>query len=276
MLFRFLKLIAVSTLFFASFFYFVQISSAVVPNGNYLELNGGFVKTNHQQLSSPQNVSFEIIFNPLKIDQDRSLITIGNAQNNTPNYQLGINGGGVSLKYWYANSSFKSVVTGSVSSNNWHTLKADISQSETKLTLDGLAIHTSSGAQNLKALGPDIYLGAGFVSSIFNNNKFYGAIDQVSLSQNGNNFLLWQLDSSRGNLTALDTSGNNLTGVLEGGDSKIHYFGVLPTPTKFMLPTLPPLPQISFAPRPTGNFVRPTVSFPSNFPSLGGRPVYPR
>ena len=63
---------------------------------------------------------------------------------------------------------------------------------------------------------------------------------------------MWNLNKTRGETSATDEA-NQISGLLVGGDSKIHFYGTFPTPTPFVLPTLRPFRTISLFPKPTSS-----------------------
>jgi hypothetical protein len=81
---------------------------------------------------------------------------------------------------------------------------------------------------------------------LWNTGVYYS-----QLTTDNQTVLLWHLDEARGIETASDSSGNNRSGTLEGGDSQIHFYGILPTPTpwSYSLPSInwqrPVLPTLS-------------------------------
>ena len=92
-----------------------------------------------------------------------------------------------------------------------------------------------------------------------------------------NGLIAWYTFDNDSSTVVYDSSGNNITGILNGGDLKIHYFGVLPTPTKFILPTLPEIRRITFSPPQPTNTTgpQPTIGFDFGF-NRSIRPQIPR
>ena len=250
-----------------------------VPFGNYLILNGGTVNAESPSFSLLTSFEFEAWIKPQSIAGIKHILTIGNSENNTVNYQVGINGGSFSLSYRYNNSSLRSVTSGLIESGIWQHIRVTIDGVSTKLFVNGNQVISTGGGTNLNPAGPNIILGGGITGT----GNFFGEIDHVQVSSNGNPLLIWNLDQSRGETIALDSSANAINGTLTGGDSKVHYFGILPTPTKFIfvLPTLPSVRRISIpvfptnGPNPTGTGEQPSWNFDSDS-VRSSRPVFPR
>lgn len=273
-----------STLFFLVILSYPQLLDASPPSGNYLELNGGFIKGENSDNSSPPAFTFEAWIKPNTLGGLQHIMTVSSPSQPHPNYQLSINGGSLQLTYTYSVNAFRQIVTGNLSSGNWQHIAAVISPTSTLLFLNGTSLSSFSGSNNLKAIGPDIFIGSDGHSSIFANNSFKGAIDQIRISKISRNIsanwqnnlyltdlsadseavLIWNLNQTRGEISATDDS-NHINGLLVGGDFKIHYYGVLPTATPFVLPTLKPLRTISLFPQPPSSpGSSPTVTIPES------------
>ncbi|KKS47246.1 hypothetical protein A3J20_07225 [Candidatus Gottesmanbacteria bacterium RIFCSPLOWO2_02_FULL_42_29] len=261
-----------------------QTLYASPPSGNYLELNGGFIKGENTDNSSPPAFTFEAWIKPNSLGGLQHIMTLSSPNQTHPNYQLSINGGSLQLTYTYSVNALRQIVTGNLSSGNWQHIAAVISPSSTVLFLNGTSLGNFNGSYNLKPIGPDIFIGSDGHSSIFSSNIFKGSIDQVRISKISRNIpanwqnnlyltdlsadseaiLIWNLNQARGEISATDDS-NHINGLLVGGDLKIHFYGVLPTATPFVLPTLRPLRTISLFPQPTlhpGS--SPTVTIPED------------
>ena len=164
--------------------------------------------------------------------------------------------------------------------------------------INGHKICSTQGGNPLNPINDSIMVGNSLSAGIYNNRLFYGAIDQLRISQSPvdveslwnnntyqgqltsdvNTLLLWQFDQTRGDSAVIDSSLLAVNGQLVGGDTKIHFYGVLPSPTPFVLPTLRPLRPIFFNPRPTENTIEPTQAVypsPDSF-SRFNRPVFSR
>lgn len=289
--------------------------SAVVPIGNYLILNGGYVKTTTSSNFSPAAITIEAWINPSATSAQRPIVSIGDPNNAKLHYKLGLNGGSLMLDYLYGIGSRRVITSGFIPVNTWSHVAVTISSSGTRLFINGNQVFATEGASGLLSIGSSIVVGSeytagsgnififpgGFGQQAANDSNFTGNIDELRISttnrdiaglwqsgayQNGlpadiNTYLLYHLDSNRGETTAIDSSGNSVNGNLTGGDNLIHYFGVLPTPTHFqapniinrwVLPTLPSIRNIQF---PISN---PTPTSTSNpripTPTSSGNPIY--
>jgi len=273
-----------------------RLVNAAPPSGNYLELNGGFIKAENNDLSSPAEFAFETWIKPNSLSGLQHLLTIGAEGNVSPNYQISINGGSLQLTYSYAVNAMRQMTTGNLSPGNWHHLAVTISSSSTKIFINGVSSFSAGGATQLKPLGPSIIFGGSGSSSFLSGNSFKGSVDQIRVSrqardiagnwQNGiylndltsdnSTVFVWNFNSARGSTEATDDS-QHIYGLLIGGDSKIHYYGALPTPTPFVLPTLKPLRSISLFPKPTVS-VEDSSPYNPVFSFFGRdeRPVYRR
>lgn len=240
--------------------------SAAAPIGNYLVLNGGYVKTTSSNNSSPNVFSFRASINPASVSGKQIILSIGDKSTGKLYYEVGINGGALSLDYNYNNGSHISITSGNLTSGSWHDIAVEISSTQTKLFIDGLPVFSPFiNNDNLSAIGPNIVVSDTFKESFPDSKPYKGLLDEVSIS-NGSNLLLWHLDEARGVTVASDSSGNNLNGALIGGDSFIHFFGVLPSPTPTPTPVPFGLPPIRWI-RP----ILPTLSFP--FPPSNSSPT---
>src|SRR3989338_5533503 len=265
------------------------------PVGNYIIFNGGYLKAQNLTALPPAAFSLEAWIKPYDISNKRQILTIGNISTNKIFYQIGINGGSLSLSYVFNNSSLRVITSGQLTENVLQFIGITISPGATKLYINGQNVISVLGASNLMPIGNDIILGSNIPSGFTNSSQnYYGEIDMLrismaeqNISQNWQNNLyqsnlqddqstviLWNFDQSRGELTASDLSEWQITGYLQGGDVKIHYYGVLPTPTKFsqfILPTLPEIRRIPWPttqinpPLPTSSNPQPTWPFNYNY-----------
>ena len=259
--------ISIWSIFTAIILLLVSVFKATIINaaqsGNYIIFNGGTVNATNLSLTSVNSFSFDADIRPYSVSGKRSILTVGD------NYDIGINGGSLYYDLNYGTGSFRSITTGNLSENIWQHISIVQTANETRLFIDGTLVYNGNGIAGLKNFGTNIIL----------RNGFSGEMDQVSISLNQTTLIVWNFDQSRGETTAIDSSGNSITGNLTGGDAKIHYFGVLPSPTKFVLPTLPSIGRITFPtsiPVPTGgNSNQPPFNFSSGF-SRYDRPQLPR
>ncbi|OGG03397.1 hypothetical protein A2W14_07520 [Candidatus Gottesmanbacteria bacterium RBG_16_37_8] len=280
-------------------------SLQAAPFGNYVILNGGFIKAENQDTVPPTAFSFEIWIKPKYTSGIRQILSIGNISGNKKYYQIGINGGSLSLSYMFNESSLRVINAGHLTEETWQHIGITIDQQATNLFINGQNVISVSGATNLKRIGPDIILGSNIPGGLSSGSQnYYGEIDMMrissitrnisqnwqtqvyesNLSSDQSTVILWNFDGTRGEVTAVDSSSYSLSGFLQGGDIKIHYFGVMPTPTKFTHFVLPTLPVIRRIPWPTSQptLVVPTNSNPqptlpsSNYDVRENRPQLPR
>ena len=259
---------------------FSSKSTRAAPVGNQIIFNGGYIQAQTTQLVSPQSISFEVFIKPKYISGIRQILTVGSSQDGRVNYQIGINGGSLSLRYLFNGSSLRVITSGNLEANIWQHIGISISPSSTKLFINGTPVKTSDGATGLPPVGNDIYAGSNISPNIFSKDFYLGEMDQLRIStgeiniganwQNGlynsnlpvnqSTQLMWNFDQPRGEISAIDSSGKNITGILTGNDAKIHYYGTIPTPTKYILPTLPPIERITFPTLPVFNTGQTTVN----------------
>lgn len=292
-------LIIVFVFSFLSLFFIKNSIYASAPIGNYLVLSGGYVKTPSNLAYSPESITFETWIKPDSVSGRQIILSIGEKDNHKLHYELGINGGSVALAFRYGINSFTSITSGNLISGTWSHVAIVISPINTRFFINGKEIFNAAiSSTPFISFGTDIVLGDTFEQSSEVSGPFKGLIDEVRISSSSRdisglwnsgmyNFplaadastvLLWHLDESRGTTVAYDSSGHNLNGDLVGGDSLIHFFGVLPSPTPMptqapftLAPirwTRPTLPTLSF-PNPLHPTPTPTNSPnpPSNSPS---------
>jgi len=253
-----------------------------VPIGNYLVLNGGYAKLERQNILSPSGFSFETWVNPDSTNDRQIILSVGDKNQDHFNYEIGVNGGSFFIHYYYGEGSQRLVNAGQILKNVWNHVAVSISGSSTVLFVNGKAIYTALGTESLKPVSGNIILGTSYSENTPTANYFKGLIDEVrislvsrniadlwnngvyesSLNPDPDTLLLWHFDQTRGETTIIDSSPNPQNASLIGGDGKIHFFGVLPSPTPFnynlrVLPTLdlrrvrfigPPIPAISPTP----------------------------
>ena len=247
-------------------------AKAQAPIGNYLELFGGRLKTILPADNTPSGFTFEAWVKPETLAGVQSILSIGDSAGGKFRYEVGINGGSLFLNYRYNTNSTHYIASGQMNEGVWNHLAVSISNTATKLFINGTDIFPTGGENNLSPIGDKVVLGDSFLEPLVSTKIFKGKIDEVRisntarniaslweigtynspLSADSNTVILWHLDEARGVTQAQDSSGNNYSGALIGGDSLIHFYGVLPTPTPFsgfVLPTIrwnrPILPTLS-------------------------------
>lgn len=293
-------LIAIITFIFLFFAVKAGRLSAYTPAGNYLVLNGGYMKTNISNFP-PSAFDFDAWIYTGNVNGISHILSVGNKNTGQLNYEVDINGGSLSFRYRYGNGSQVLMAAGEISPNAWNHIEVAVSSVNAFLSINGQKVMTRSGATQLAPIGDTIVLGDSFQESFFSENSFKGLIDEVIINDAEISaatvpppppMLLWHLDEARGQTIAVDSSGNHLDGQLIGGDNSVHFFGVLPTPTPFVFPTwgfsfvLPTLPQLR-SPFPTQRVtpVNPTASPTGSIPAptpitdtslRTNRPIAPR
>src|SRR3989338_3511500 len=140
----------ISFLFFLLFVYHTASIKAAPPSGNYLELNGGYIKANNQNLNQPSAATFEAWIKPQSIGGIQHLLTIGDISRNKINYQLSLNGGSLQLTYYYSSSSLRQIASGNLQSGSWQHVAAVISADNTRIYINGLSSFNAGGATGLK------------------------------------------------------------------------------------------------------------------------------
>lgn len=289
--------------YFSSLFFIKNSIYASAPIGNYLFLSGGYIKTSSSLDYSPDSISFETWIKPDSVSGRQLILSIGEKDSHKLHYELGINGGSVALAFRYGSNSYTSITSGNLNSGIWSHVAIVISPINTRFYINGKEVFNAAiSSTPFLSFGSDIVLGDTYQQSSEVSGPFKGLIDEVRVSNSvrdvaalwnsgiynfplvadASTVLLWHLDESRGLTTAHDSSTNNLDGTLVGGDSLIHFFGVLPSPTPtptqapFSLPpirwTRPALPTLSFPnpinPTPTSTSAQPLPENPSPTSSL--------
>lgn len=246
------------------------------PFGNFLELSGGYVKTTSSSMNFPSSFDFSAWIRPTSVDGIQKILSIGEKSGNKLHYEVGINGGSLSLRFHHGSFSQTLITAGHIDPSVWTNIGVSISSQNIKLYINGSAVITTSGVNDLLPIGDTIVLGGSFTEPSSNTEGFQGAIDDVRIPNEGifiatyppppaASFLFWNLDETRGEWIAHDGSLNHLDGTLIGGDSKIHFFGILPTPTPFSSFALPTIRWN----RP----ILPTLGFPYLNPTSGSQPT---
>lgn len=239
-----------------------------VPFGNYLELFGGYAETITNNENNPVSVDFDIWVKPSEIKNYHPIISIGKNQHN---FEVGINGGSLSLDVRFGTNSRKVITAGQIPQGVWSHIQVNVGYTSTSLAINGETVFSTSGTSPLKPLAGTVRLGKSVNSS--NTSTFLGAIDEVQIAINGTQteftilaseqpYILWHLDEQRGASNATDGSSNGFNASLIGGDSKIHFFGVLPTAT--------PRPTIGLI---WNRPILPTLSRPGFFPTHSPEPT---
>ncbi|MCL4339361.1 LamG domain-containing protein [Patescibacteria group bacterium] len=273
----------------------VMPASAVAPIGNYIILSGGYVRTSNPSQAVPSSFSLEAWVAPDSVSGQQTILSVGDKSTGKLHYEVGINGGSLIFRYNYGSGSQTVVSAGHLTPEAWNHIGVVLSAQATKLYVNGVQVISVQGASGLLPIGTNIDLGGSFTEGFFNQSGFTGDIDEVRISStardmaglwvsgayneplavDSNTVLLWHLDEARGFNVAQDDSGNNLAGVLVGGDGKVHFWGVLPTPTPFSFSngvinwTRPVLPTLSLTfstltmptpnPLPGNNYPSPTT-----------------
>lgn len=289
-----------SVLFIIAFIFISIIKAHVVkavPIGNYLELAGGYIETTISNPQAPQGFAAELWISPESISGLQTILSVKDNTTQTERYALAVNGGSLQLKYRYNISSLKIITAGYIKPGVWNHIGVTISNLFTKLYINGGLIFSTSGASGLLPIGNDMIIGGttykGLIDEVRISNisrdiagNWSSGTYQNPLTSDNNTLILYHLDETRGQNTATDSSGNNQNGLLVGGDKEIHFFGVLPTPTPFALPTLKwnrvVLPTISFpgfdTPTPTTTQEENSTPYTPSFPDYHNyritRPVY--
>lgn len=287
----------ISILFFLIFLFFLSILSisfpvkSAAPVGNFLEMNGGYLRAASSLTGTPSAFSFEAWVKPEHISGVQKILSIGDKSNSKFRYEVGLNGNSLQLSYHYNNYSSQKIITaGFVEAGIWNHVAIAISSSATNLYVNGKKVAGTSGASPLFPVASSIILGKSYQESFIGTEDFAGAIDEVristgfrdasslwtagvynhSLTVDSETLLLWRLDEGRGQTVAGDASGNGFSGSLVGGDSKIHFYGTTPTPTPFALTPInwvrPVLPTLSF-PFPTVVIPTPDSLYDFLFPT---------
>lgn len=270
--------------------------SMVPPFGNYLVLNGGYAKLETLNTGSPSGFSFEAWINPNTVTGRQIILSIGDKTQDDFSYEIGLNGGSFFTHYYYGGNSQRLVNAGQIQKNVWNHVAVSISGSSTVLFVNGKVVYSALGVDSLKTLSGNIILGASYSENTLKANYFKGLIDEVRVSTISRNIsllwnngvyesnlnldsdtlFLWHFDQTRGETKVIDSSSNQLNARLIGGDSLIHFFGVLPSPTPFtynlrVLPTLD-LRKIRLIGPPITIFVTPLPEIispsPSNIPGI--------
>jgi len=254
-------------------FLFAQLPAlAAAPIGNYLVLNGGYVKATNPSISIPSSFIFKASIYPTTLGGKQIILSIGDKSLSKRYYEIGINGGLIFVDYGY--NGFNSQIKSSgLAAGSWQDINVEVSSSQTKLYIDGVLVTGPFITNNLGPIGPNIVLGNNYKESVSDSKPFKGLMDEVNISNGSIPILQWHLDEARGAVVADDSTPNNFDGTLVGGDILIHFYGVLPTPTP-MQSGLPPIswsrpvfPNLSLSGRinPLPTY---TIDQPSSNPTL--------
>lgn len=241
--------------------------SASAPIGNHLVFNGGTIKAQNLYQEPPVSFVFEVWVKPKFVSGERNILKIRNTADNQINYEIGINGGSFSFEQQYSTSAYRLINSGSIVKDIWQHLKITMDANTSKMFIDDRLVFDGNGISGLKAFNGEIIAG----------ENYFGDMDQLTIGTSQNTILQWNFDQNRGETAVADTSGNGINGQLIGGDTKIHYFGVLPTPTKYILPTLPSIRRITFGENPNPTYpANPTPWQNNSVWNRNDRPSLPR
>jgi hypothetical protein len=226
---------------------------AQTPN-NYLQLNGGYVLVNSNKINSPSEVYFSAMIRPISVNGIQKIISVGAKQLNKLHYELAINGGSLSFSYTYGMGSQKIITAGQILPNTWSTVQASVTAKYTLLIINDYIVYETDGASDLPPLADTVTIGTNYTQSYFDSQNFIGDLDNVYISP-----FYFPFDQTRGETVAINTFGSSFNGTLIGGDNAVHFYGILPTPTpyvltlpssRWILPTLPDLRRTQ-SPSPT-------------------------
>lgn len=250
-----------------------QITYAEAPIGNYIQLLGGYIRTTSSDGASLPVFSFEAWIKPDSVSGVQKIVSIGDKDTNSLHYEVGINGGSLSLRFNFGVASLKLITAGNIVADTWNHIAVSITSAYTKLFINGKEVISTSGADNLLPIGKNIVVGRSYLEQGFDGSAYKGDIDELRISTvsrdvaslwsagvydsplfaDQGTFLLWHFDEVRGQTEAQDSASYNYHGLLVGGDKQIHFFGLPPTPTPFALPTIywqrPVLPTLSLPDR---------------------------
>lgn len=241
---------------------------ALVPSGNYLELSGGYIKTTVPSNSFSYTFDFSALLKPDSVSGKQIIFSIGDKTAQTPHYEVGINGGTLYADYYYDANSRRYIAIGNIQAGVWTQIEVYLKNHLEDLYINGVNVfhYSHEHPYNIKNLGPDVVLGSSYLEPFYQSNNFRGKIDNVVLNHEVNipggggiftQFINWHLDEARGQTVAYDASSYHHDGILVGGDSLIHFFGVLPSPTP--TPTRAP---VGLTPIRWTRPVLPTLSYP--------------
>lgn len=261
--------------------------------GNYLELLGGYLKASNTDSLPPAAFTFEAWIKPASTAGRQIILSIGSKSPQDAggygklHYEIALNGGSLDLSYRTSPETYIGVISGNIKAGEWSHIGVTVTSARPNLFVNGQKIgNTNITSGQLLSAGPDIILGDSFMESYQFASPFKGSVDEVRISKaerdvaglwtsgaynsslvaDGNTVLLWHMDQVRGETTVADSSSNGISGSLIGGDGKIHFYGVLPTATPFVLPTIRWLRPIL----PTLSFPFPTLIAPTNQPAPTG------
>lgn len=256
----------------------------VGPGRNYLELNGGYVKATSEDPTSPPGFTFEAWIKPKTISGIQKILSIGDKAPGILHYEVFMNGAALGFKYNNGLGGDTSVSTGQLTAGAWQHIAVTISGQTTRLFINGQTVFAPQISHgSLLQIGHDVVLGDSFLGSWQTSKPYKGALDEVRISDIARDVsALWQsgdydgdllgdssaifmfrMNQTRGETTVVNSSSRGSDGMLIGGDNRIHFFGVLPSPTLFVFQpiqwTRPVLPTLSF-PFPTISNPFPTSS----------------
>lgn len=280
------------------FFLFVSLPlvSAQETIENNVTLNRGFIETSLSTNLSPVGVTVEAWIYPDDVNRKQVLVSIGNNIAGSRHYELGIEEGYLSFYYHFGPRSERLLTGGMLSARRWNHIAGVVSADASHIFINGTEAVRDSGAISLAPLSGNVVVGNTHLKDPQNPFAFIGVLDELRISSSGRDIiqlwereaygqslagdpqtiLLWHFNQTRGETRVADSSGNQLTGTLVGGDEKIHFSGAIPTPiqaifatptpkwNKPMLPTLPQLMPVS----PTSSPLPTSGSSPLPTPTL--------
>ena len=249
---------------------FQQIN-ATNPIGNFLELKGGYLKSQLSSSNNPNAFSFESWIKPDQTSGIQKIISIGGTD--SLHYEISINGASLSVRYNSDNNTQVLITAGNLQANIWNHIAVKLAPDYTELLINGSRVFMIVINNLLLTVGNTIVVGNSYLENNPNINAFKGSIDEIRISNkirdvsqlwnqgayqsplisDAYTVLLWHLDENRGELKAFDSSANKYDATLVGNDSLIHFFGILPTPT----PVIFSLPQLRF-----NRIILPTLALP--------------
>ncbi len=146
---------------------------AVAPVGNYLVLNGGYVKATSSNSSSPSVFSVQASIKPDSVSGKQIILSIGDKSTGKLYYEVGINGGSLSLEYNYNTGSHVTLTAGSLISGSWQDVGVAISSTQTKLFINGTEVFSPFiHNNNLSTIGPNIVLGDSYKESFIDAKPY--------------------------------------------------------------------------------------------------------
>lgn len=161
-------LLPVSIVLVALFVVSILPAKGAAPVGNYLVLNGGYVKSSNSDVSAPSGFSFEAWIRPSNTSGIQPIFTarnnIGGAD--SYNYLVGLNGGSLAFNYTYGSGSRVLITAGNIPSEVWTHIAVTLSSTNARLFINGQQVfNNNTSVSGFHSIGPDNYLGTSFVSA---------------------------------------------------------------------------------------------------------------